>query len=36
VDRRYFNACVERNNFAPVAFEDVKAYFKGHDGASHF
>jgi calcineurin-like phosphoesterase family protein len=27
VDRRYFNACVERNNFTPVPFDDVKAYF---------
>ena len=36
VDRRYFNACVERNGFSPVALEDVKAYFKGHDGTQNF
>lgn len=35
VDKRYFNCCVERNGFAPVALEDIKAYFKGHDGAAH-
>jgi calcineurin-like phosphoesterase family protein len=35
VDRRYFNACVERNNFAPVAFEDIKAFFKGDDRAQN-
>jgi len=35
VDRRYFNACVERNNFSPVALEDVKAFFKGHDGTQN-
>lgn len=28
VDKRYFNACVERNDFAPVPFEKIKAYFK--------
>lgn len=27
-DRRYFNACVERNNFTPVAFDTVVDYFK--------
>jgi hypothetical protein len=32
VDRRYYNACVERHNFSPVALEDIKAFFKGHDG----
>lgn len=31
VDRRYYNACVERHNFAPVELEDIKAFFKGHD-----
>lgn len=31
VDQRYFNACVERNDFAPVALEDIKTYFK-NDG----
>ena len=32
VDRRYFNACVERNNFSPVALEDVVSYFsKGNE-----
>jgi calcineurin-like phosphoesterase family protein len=25
---QYFNACVEQNNFAPVALEDIKTYFK--------
>jgi calcineurin-like phosphoesterase family protein len=28
VDKRYFNACVERHDFAPVALENVKKYFK--------
>ena len=28
VDKRYFNACVERNGFAPVAFEEIKDYFR--------
>ena len=31
VDKRYYNACVERHNFYPVALEDIKAFFKGHD-----
>jgi len=30
IDRRYFNACVERNNFAPVPLEMVIDYF--HNG----
>lgn len=29
IDKRYFNACVERNGFAPVALDDIVAYFKG-------
>lgn len=28
VDRRYFNACVERHDFYPVALEDIKTFFK--------
>jgi calcineurin-like phosphoesterase family protein len=28
VDRRYFNCCVERNNFTPVPLELIKEYFK--------
>ena len=32
VDRRYFNACLERNDFEPVALEDIKAYFKANHG----
>lgn len=28
IDRRYFNACVERNNFSPVPIEIVKEYFR--------
>ena len=27
-DKRYFNSCVEQHDFAPVAFEDVKKYFR--------
>ena len=27
-DHKYFNACVERNNFAPVAFDTVFDYFQ--------
>lgn len=27
VDRRYFNACVERNNFTPVALDTILDYF---------
>lgn len=26
-DKRYFNACVERNNFSPVPLETIKQYF---------
>lgn len=29
VDTRYFNACVERNNFTPVPIDKIKQYFKG-------
>lgn len=32
---RYFNACVEVNNFSPVALEDIKAYFKANERAPH-
>lgn len=28
VDKRYFNACLERNDFAPVEFEDIKEFFR--------
>lgn len=30
VDTRYFNACVERHDFTPVALEDIKAFFKAN------
>lgn len=33
-DRRYFNACLERNDFEPVALENIKAYFKANGRAS--
>lgn len=36
IDKRYYNACVERNDFTPVAFEEIKAFFKGHDGTQDF
>jgi calcineurin-like phosphoesterase family protein len=29
VDRRYYNCCVERNDFAPVPLETIKEYFRG-------
>lgn len=29
-DKRYFNACVERNNFAPVPLEKVIEYFRSN------
>jgi calcineurin-like phosphoesterase family protein len=32
VDRRYFNACVERHDFYPVALEDIKTFFKNKGG----
>ncbi len=28
IDRRYFNSCVERNNFTPVSYDTVKKYFE--------
>jgi calcineurin-like phosphoesterase family protein len=28
VDKRYFNACVERNNFTPVDLDIIKDHFK--------
>jgi calcineurin-like phosphoesterase family protein len=28
IDTRYFNACVEKNNFTPVALDEVIDYFK--------
>ena len=34
-DPFYFNACVERHDFAPVAFEEIKSYFKGNDRTAH-
>ena len=27
IDRRYFNACVERNDFTPISLDVVKLYF---------
>lgn len=27
VDKKYFNACVERNNFTPVHLDEVREYF---------
>jgi calcineurin-like phosphoesterase family protein len=27
VDRRFFNSCLERNDFAPVPLEKIRAYF---------
>ena len=29
VDKRYFNACVERNNFTPVSLDCIKDFFRG-------
>ena len=29
VDKRYFNCCVERNGFAPIPLELIKAHFTG-------
>jgi calcineurin-like phosphoesterase family protein len=29
VDRRYYNCCVERNDFTPVPLETIKEYFRG-------
>lgn len=29
VDRRYFNACVERHDFTPVPWDTIKDHFKG-------
>ena len=31
VDERYFNACVERNDFAPVPLELIKDFFKSRE-----
>lgn len=28
IDRRYFNSCVERNNFTPVSYDTVKKCFE--------
>jgi calcineurin-like phosphoesterase family protein len=28
IDKRYFNCCLEVNDFAPVAFEDIKEFFR--------
>lgn len=28
VDKRYFNACVERNNYTPIALEEIKKFIK--------
>jgi hypothetical protein len=27
VDGRYYNACVENNNFTPIPLETIKKYF---------
>ena len=32
IDKRYFNACVERNDFTPVPLERVVEYFRSDDG----
>ena len=34
VDPRFFNACVERNNFTPVELEQVIEHFKNHVGGT--
>lgn len=34
-DERYFNSCLEVNNFSPVALEDIKAYFQANERAPH-
>jgi calcineurin-like phosphoesterase family protein len=31
VDKRFFNACVERNDFAPVPLELIKDFFKNRE-----
>lgn len=31
VDKRYFNACVERNNFTPVSYDSIKEHFNKLD-----
>ena len=31
IDKRYFNCCVERNDFAPVPLELIKDFFKGRE-----
>jgi calcineurin-like phosphoesterase family protein len=33
VDRRYFNACLERNNFSPIPLELIKDFFKSRGRA---
>jgi calcineurin-like phosphoesterase family protein len=34
VDKRYFNCCVERNDFTPVPLELIKDFFKSRERAS--
>jgi calcineurin-like phosphoesterase family protein len=34
-DKRFFNACVERNNFTPIDFEKIKTFFKDHERKAH-
>lgn len=29
-DPRYFNACVERNNFTPVSIDEIRSHFETH------
>jgi len=36
IDPRYFSACVEHHNFAPVAFEDMVAQIKAQGGEIAF
>jgi calcineurin-like phosphoesterase family protein len=34
IDKRYFNCCVERNDFTPVPLELIKDFFKSRERAS--
>jgi calcineurin-like phosphoesterase family protein len=34
IDKRYFNCCVERNDFTPVPLELIKDFFKDRERAS--
>jgi calcineurin-like phosphoesterase family protein len=33
VDRKYYNACVERNDFTPVPLDLIKDFFRGNGRA---